>query len=196
MICTKCKKDLPLTSFGKRAERAKGTRSACKECLKVQRKTRDRTKEGVLKAIYDREMRATERNISVPDYSLMEFTDWAMAQPVFHSLHEAWANAGYPKELKPSADRKDDYVGYTLENLQWMTFRENHLKGSSNVAEGINRKALVPITQWTKEGDYVREYYSVAEANRELGKPKHSSCIVSCLRGRQNSAFGYLWRYK
>lgn len=196
MICTKCKQDLPLDSFGKRKERPSGRRSACKPCLKVHRKNRERTKEGVITSVYHRELRAEERNISPPDYTLTEFMEWSLAQGKFHSLYDLWVAAGYTREAKPSADRKDDYVGYTLGNMQWLTFRENHLKGSGDVLKGVNRKALVAVLQFTKDGEFVQEYYSVAEANRQLGKPRHSSCIVAAIKGRQNTAHGYVWRYK
>jgi hypothetical protein len=193
--CTKCLKELPLAHFRIRRDRKKTHRSSCKSCDEFQRITASRTKEGVVRSIYARQKKAKERGIAPPDYSYDDLASWVFSQPTFTKLFNEWVESGYLREMKPSVDRLDDYQGYTLTNIQLLTFRANHLKGSDHVKTGKNRKALVPILQFDLEGNFLKEYFSIAEANRVLGKPQHSSCIVAAAKGKQKTAFGFIWKY-
>ena len=49
------------------------------------------------------------------------------------------------------------------------------------------------ILQYTKSGEFVREWASAIEAQRELGIA-HSS-ICACCKGKYKSAGGYIWAY-
>ena len=54
-------------------------------------------------------------------------------------------------------------------------------------------KISIPILQFTKSGEFIKEWPSISEAERQLGI-FHSS-ICDCLKGRYKSAGGYVWRY-
>jgi hypothetical protein len=47
----------------------------------------------------------------------------------FMSLFKDWEDSGYQRRLTPSIDRIDSAAGYTLGNMQWITFAENSIKG-------------------------------------------------------------------
>lgn len=50
------------------------------------------------------------------------------------------------------------------------------------------------VLQFSIEGTFLREFKSVTEAS---GNIKHKiSGIVDCCKGRQQTAFGYIWKYK
>lgn len=51
-----------------------------------------------------------------------------------------------------------------------------------------------PVLQIDFNNNVIKEFLSIAEANRALGKTSNS--IMNCLSGRAKSAFGYRWRYK
>lgn len=50
------------------------------------------------------------------------------------------------------------------------------------------------IEQFSKDGEFIREWISVSEAAKVLNITL--SCISNCLKGRYNSAGGYKWLYK
>lgn len=56
------------------------------------------------------------------------------------------------------------------------------------------KKRSLPILQFTKDGELVKEWPSAREAERQLGIP-HSN-IYACLKGHYKSAGGFVWRYK
>lgn len=68
-----------------------------------------------------------------------------------------------------------------------------------NVVDYDNNKSYVykhkrhrPVVQLTKNGEYISEFSSCAEAAKSLGKDS-SKHISSCLSGKQKSAYGFIW---
>lgn len=56
-------------------------------------------------------------------------------------------------------------------------------------------KNAKPIIQYTKTGEFVKEYYSINEAVRQNPGMDRSG-IQQCLRGKTKSAYGYVWEFK
>jgi hypothetical protein len=54
-----------------------------------------------------------------------QFMNWAKNHPDYLALHQAWADAGYPRRLSPSIHRIDRSKGYTLDNIAWVTQQQN-----------------------------------------------------------------------
>ena len=55
-------------------------------------------------------------------------------------------------------------------------------------------KQSIPIIQFTKDGEFIKEWPSLNEAERQLGISKSNIC--QCLKGRRKLARGFVWRYK
>ena len=55
------------------------------------------------------------------------------------------------------------------------------------------KKCSLPILQFTKSGELVKEWPSLHEADCQLGIARSS--IGKCCKGRCKSAGGYIWRY-
>lgn len=53
-------------------------------------------------------------------------------------------------------------------------------------------KQSIPILQFSKDGTFIREWPSMRDAGRQLGIAN----ICSCLKGRYESAGGFVWKYK
>jgi hypothetical protein len=51
-----------------------------------------------------------------------------------------------------------------------------------------------PILQFTKDGEFIRDWDSIIQVSKELNI--NSSHICSCCKGRKKSAYGFIWRYK
>lgn len=63
--------------------------------------------------------------------------------------------------------------------------------------EEIARKRLTnvkPILQYSKDGEFIREWISAQEVGRILGV--YSKSISKCCLGQRKTALGYVWKYK
>ena len=58
-----------------------------------------------------------------------------------------------------------------------------------------NLKCSKAIEQYDKDGNFLKEYVSAAEAVRENGF-KDRTNIISCLKSKTKTAYGYVWKYK
>ena len=84
--------------------------------------------------------------------------------------------------------------------------REMHEKCGKNVGKkygkitgkkygAINgKKNSIPILQFSKDGEFIKEWPSAKDAKHQLGVP--SSNICNCLKGKRKTAGGFVWRYK
>lgn len=55
------------------------------------------------------------------------------------------------------------------------------------------KKSSIPILQFTKDGEFMKEWPSAREAGRQLGIAHQSIC--QCCKGRHKSAGGFVWTY-
>ncbi len=192
--CPKCNKNKDYSSFNKAKHRDGRPKlsSWCKECTKKKSSEYMKTKAGVITGIWrNQRANAKARKMSTPSYTKEWLSKWLLNQPLFHKLYDEWTESGYKKRLKPSVDRIDDYKSYTKNNIQLMTFKENNDKAHSDKFNGLNQKQTITVEQYTKDGDFICEYYSYANASRETGINK--SCIRECANGTQSHAGGYIW---
>lgn len=56
----------------------------------------------------------------------------------------------------------------------------------------VQTHSLKAIIQYDKEGNKIKEYISTAEAERQIGV----SGIAHCLKGRNKTSGGFIWKYK
>ena len=90
----------------------------------------------------------------------------------------------------------------TLENFQWGDAKENaneenaiRRKSESHKGKfGKEHQKSKQIIQYTKYGEFIKEWDCMTDVERELGI-NHSS-ISSCASGKRPSAGGYIWKYK
>ena len=85
---------------------------------------------------------------------------------------------GVPKSEATKQKMSDSHKGVPLS--------EAHKKA---IGEGHSKKIL----QYTKSGEFVREWASATEAQRELGIRQSNIC--ACCKGERKSAGGYAWKY-
>ena len=153
-----------------------------------------KTKKGVISVIYSSQiLNSKKRGHNPPDYTKLEFSNWVYDQSDFEKLYKKWVKSNYRKELKPSVDRLNDYEGYSMDNIQLMTWGENKAKGHRDRKQGINNKRSVKVIQIDKKGDFVREWYSMMEAEREGFDSGH---ISKCCKNQRKTHGGYTWEYK
>lgn len=88
---------------------------------------------------------------------------------------------------------KDDN---NADNLEWCSTAYNCNYGTRNqrIADTkINGKRSKTVYQYTLDGDFVAEYPSVNEIQRQLGFAK--THISDCCLGRYKQSYGFIWRY-
>ncbi len=127
--CSKCKTDKELSEFGSHSRSKDGYRGECKVCGLEASYIYKKTKRGLISVLYQSQKGSSKkRNHTPPTYTSKELTDLMLNDKLFHELYDKWVEANYSKDTKPSIDRKDDSLGYTLNNIQIMTWRENMMK--------------------------------------------------------------------
>lgn len=121
-----------------------------------------------------------------PFFTLEEFREWLFEQSLFHTLYEGWVRSGYNKWLAPSCDRIFESIGYTFDNIELMTWRENCDKNDRRYG-ALRRK--VRIRQLKLNGDFIKEHISINSAAKELNIVQPSISMV--LSGKLKTAGGF-----
>lgn len=120
-------------------------------------------------------------------------------------IHRLVALAFIPNvENKPCIDhintnRSDNRV----ENLRWVTYKENNNNPLTNEKRSINSGNLgkfgklshyhKPTLQFSKDGEFIRKWDCARDIQRELGFDEHY--ISSCCNKRRKTANGFIWRH-
>ena len=81
---------------------------------------------------------------------------------------------------------------FVTRSMHWKLHRELRSKGGKSPTR--IEKRSIPILQLTKDGEFIKEWPSAYEAQRQLGILQSNIC--DCLKGRNKSAGGFVWRYK
>ena len=99
----------------------------------------NKSKRGVCIRLWHHNVRnSIKRGHKPPEYSQKELIDWILKQPNFELLYTNWKISNYKQDFAVSIDRLDDSKGYSFDNIQLVTFRENYLKSH----QGFRDKTL------------------------------------------------------
>ena len=66
-------------------------------------------------------------------------------------------------------------------------------KGKYKGKDSPNAKAIL---MYDREGDFIRRFDSIVDANEYFGKDRGCSSICNCLKGRRKTAYGFIFKYE
>ena len=91
---------------------------------------------------------------------------------------------------------RNKILGCGVDNLRLCTAKQNqnYELARSNKIHVHTKLEGKSILQFTTDGNFVREWDSISRASRELGYTREG--IRDCCRSKQNTAFGFIWKYK
>ena len=102
-----------------------------------------------------------------------------------------------PEVNHKDEDKTNNFVGtpendYKDGNLEWCDRSYNKNYGNRN--EKVAKKLSKNVLQFTKTGNFIREWSSLHEIKKELGF--NCANISHCCLGNTNSSYGFVWKYK
>lgn len=99
---------------------------------------------------------------------------------------------GYDTVNHKDENGKNNHVN----NLEWCTMQYNQSYGTKCMRHSLYMVNEVgrAVTQYTKKGEPIASYRSIMEASRKTGI-SYTGIHEVCIRGKQKTAGGYVWRY-
>ena len=110
---------------------------------------------------------------------------------LFDSTNEGYNTSAYSSHsCKHSEESKrkisESHIGITLS--------EEHKKKISEAQTGNHNRPQTQVLQYSKSGEFIAEYPSIKEAEKQTGCYQGSIC--NCCKGKRKSAGGFIWKYK
>lgn len=144
---------------------------------------------GLLYSMYQGQKGSSkQRGHTPPKYSLTEFKQWAFNKTNYKKLFKAYQESNFDSNLVPSVNRLDESVGYSLDNIEMLTWKDHRLKG-----KGSGHKA---VKQFYISGKYIKTFRSLSDAARELGSIKHVSYLSLICRSGGGVYQGFRWEFR
>ena len=146
------------------------------------------TKKGLLYGIYTGQKSSSKKRGHLPpSYTLGALIQWCISQKHYSTLFNVWENSNYLHELVPSINRLDETKGYSLDNIELLTWGEHRKK-----ANGVGKKRVI---QTTLKDVFVKEFESCSDAARQLNIRNGANIISLIARGKKENYKGFKFCY-
>ena len=111
----------------------------------------------------------------------------------------------WKKHIEFQTPNKNQALELESELMKWYDSVENgynsssygnsHCKHSEETKKKIRENTpSKSVLQYSKTGEFIAEYPSIGEAERQTGYSQSS--ISKCCKGKRKSTGGYIWKYK
>lgn len=97
-----------------------------------------------------------------------------------------------PNSLPEVNHKDEDKHNNVVSNLEWCDRCYNQNYGTCR--ERAASKLWKKVFQYSKNGEFIKEYKSIQYAADSLGI--FPTNIIECCKGRRKSAGGYIWKYE
>ena len=128
-------------------------------------------------------------------YGYLRTTLYKRGKPRTITIHRIVAENFLSKDTeKDTVNHKDgDKLNNKTDNLEWASWTDNNQHAlDTGLRCNKNNAQSIPVEQYTKSGEFIRSYPSMAEARRITGID-HSNIGRACrING---TAGGYKWKY-
>ena len=109
-----------------------------------------------------------------------------------------WAESDYKKDECPSINRLNDFLPYTFENIELITWKENMMKAAQgkkfkDMVQRTTKNNYKGVIQKDFNNNIIGRFFSVKEAVEKTGFG--ISGISRNCREETNSFMGYVWVY-
>ena len=95
------------------------------------------------------------------------------------------------KKINMVIFNEDGTVNKEKSTIEWVTYEENNNYGSHN--ERIAKALSKPVLQFSKTGEFIREWESVNECGRNGFNQGH---VADCCNGKRKTHKGFCFMYK
>ena len=196
-MCRNCRQTKLLNEFSKATANKDGHSNRCKRCVSAHNKAYWRTPKGRISQIYAAQcVTSRDRGHPPPAYTQQELFEWSNKNGL-EELIQQWKKTGYKKDFIPSIDRIDDAHGYSLTNIQLVTWHENNNKMYEHRKSGKRiTKQNRTVIQFTLDNTEVAHYPSISAAARATGICRtniNRACSTS--NPSSKTAGGFYWSY-
>lgn len=193
--CSTCNVLKSISEFYKSGHAKYGVDCECKECSNVRRYKHSKTIFGLVSQIYaDQRRNSKDRKHNPPKYTKDELLKWINNHKDFEKLYNEWIKSNYYIKLRPSVDRKNNYKGYSFDNIQLVTWQINQQNASNDIKNGIDTRGTKAVLQYDKQDNFIKEYYSMKQAGRETRI--HNSGISKVCNKQRKTAGKFIWKFK
>ena len=97
-----------------------------------------------------------------------------------------------PYNLQEVNHKDENKTNNFVQNLEWCDRKSNCNYGTRN--KRISDKCSKMVLQYEKSGEFVKEWKSARDVQRNLGYAYQH--ISNCCTGRYKSAYNFIWKFK
>ena len=132
--------------------------------------------------------RVMKQSVNTAGYLVVNLRKNGTANVALVHILVATAFLENPNNL-PTVNHKDgNKCNNSILNLEWASYSENNIHA---LKIGLRNPRGCRITQYSLNGEFIKEYRSVCEAARQTGFSRGG--ISHCINGRCKTSSGFIW---
>lgn len=94
--------------------------------------------------------------------------------------------------------KDENKLNNNVDNLEWCTIAYNNSYGNKldNYRQKIKKKIGKKINQYDLNGNFIRQFDCIMDAERYLNIKRSATPIWACCKNKRPTAYGYRWEYE